>query len=83
MKELFTNPFIQGQKPGRLEIMELKKMSLAIKVMYKNAPGFAPVWENAMNIAEEEEKNVFIGKIPFLKKLFPETKTNLIENKYK
>ena len=57
-------------KPGRAEIKTLHLYDRAINLMRQRAPGFAPVWENVVQEAEEEMAKTDRGLGKLLKKVF-------------
>ena len=57
-------------KPGRAEIKALHLYDRAINLMRQRAPGFAPVWENVVQEAEEELGKTESGLGKLLKKVF-------------
>jgi hypothetical protein len=58
------------QKPGRAEVRTLQVYDRAVNLMQKRAPGFAPVWQQVMDEAEEEMARNEGGLGKLLKKVF-------------
>jgi HAMP domain-containing protein len=58
------------QKPGRAELRTLQVYDRALNLMQKRAPGFAPVWQEVLQEAEEEIQKAEGGFGKLLKKVF-------------
>lgn len=58
-----------SQKPGRREIINLHVYQKALAIMTESAHGFAPMWQKALNQAEQEVEAFEKGKSSFLKKI--------------
>ncbi len=59
------------EKPGRKELQRLQVMQTAAERLTLNSPGFAPVWQAALQESEEEFRKMYSGVIPFMKKHVP------------
>jgi hypothetical protein len=59
------------QKPGRAEQRQLQVQEIAIRTMREQAPGFAPAWEKAMRLAENEMASADSGLMKLVKKVIP------------
>ncbi len=56
-------------RPDKSEQHALLLYDKAIHLMYENAPGFAPAWENALKVAEQELEKASTGLIPWFRKI--------------
>ncbi len=58
-------------KPGRRELLKFEAYQNAVENLCITNPGFAASWHTTVKEIEEKQKEIFIGKIPFIKKIFP------------
>jgi regulator of replication initiation timing len=56
-------------KPGRAELRQLHLYDKAVHLMCERAPGFSPVWENALKEARAELDKTSIGLLPWLRRI--------------
>jgi len=68
LNNLRTTVATLSAKPGVVDIRELEILDRAIRLMYEQAPGFAPVWENARKTAELEVKKYGRGTLAWIRK---------------
>jgi hypothetical protein len=59
------------QKPGRGEQRQLHLYELAIRSMREQAPGFAPVWEQALRQSEAELVAADTGLKKLVRRVLP------------
>jgi hypothetical protein len=59
------------QKPGRAEQRQLQIQEIAIRTMREQAPGFAPAWEKAVRLAENEADSADSGLMKLVRKVIP------------
>jgi chromosome segregation ATPase len=58
-------------KPGRAEARQLQVMETAVSIMREQAPGFAPVWEQALQRSETEYEAGEGGLKKLMRKVIP------------
>ena len=59
---------VLAQKPGRKELQRLDVYNRAIERLYVENPGFATVWQVALNKSEEEMRLAFLGSVPLIRR---------------
>jgi len=59
------------QKPGKQEMRQLQITESAVSIMRKQAPGFAPAWEQALTQAEQDREDAEGGFKKLVKKVIP------------
>ena len=68
LNNLRTTVATLSAKPGKSDIRELEILDRAIRLMYEQAPGFAPVWENVRQTAEMGMKKYDRGTLAWIRK---------------
>lgn len=64
-----------SQKSGKAELRQLHILESAVGTMREQAPGFAPAWEKALKVAEEEHEKAESGLTKLIRKVLPSTKS--------
>jgi len=57
-------------RPHWAEIRQMRMYDKAIHLLYERSPGFAPVWENVVEEAEEYIRETDTGIKPLMRKIF-------------
>lgn len=65
-----------NQKSGKAELRQLHILESAVGTMREQAPGFAPAWEKALKLAEEEHKKAENGFTKLIRKVLPSSKSS-------
>lgn len=65
-----------NQKSGKAELRQLHILESAVGTMREQAPGFAPAWEKALKLSEEEHEKAENGLTKLIRKVLPSSKSS-------
>jgi predicted nucleic acid-binding Zn-ribbon protein len=80
INNLKTTVAALSNKPSSQEVMTLRRYQSVVEAMTEKVPGFAQSWQSTLSEMQEEEKRIFGGFSPLVKKLIPVWNTKKAAN---